>query len=207
MKTHTPVTPLFTALAALVVFSVPTQAQNSEKEAADMLRALNIQIGQAQQGGNRARVSQLQKRYLDIQKEWGVHPSPAPRRHVAPAPVAVSASWVSARNGGGKITGYRGGPIRVRKASVTLPHFWDEDRQANQSGRGAVLKFTDHEGNIYTYTGNWAFRGNLSVSLRLGDGDGGVYTGTLTMAPGSGIATVSLVGQGDAEGYNVTFAD
>lgn len=198
---------LLAAAAAFFTLSPRAEAQRNAQEAAEMLRGLNIQIAEAGRAGNRERVSQLQNRYLDIQKKWGVQP--AGTKKPVPPPVKPSNTWSSARAGTGKITGYRGGPVRVQRASVSIANFWYDldDKTPNQSGRGAVLKFTDAGGTVYSYSGNWTWRGNRAVSLRVGDGEGGVYTGTLTMAPQSGIATISLVGQGEAEGYNVTFAD
>ena len=85
MKTHCTLTSLFAVLALLLTSGASARAQGNAQEAADMLRALNIQIGQAKLEGNDARVSLLQNRYLDIQRKWGVRPSPGPRRP-APAP-------------------------------------------------------------------------------------------------------------------------
>ncbi len=206
MKTHSTITALLLAFVLLLAPGAPARAQGNAQEAADMLRALNIQIGEAKLDGNRERVALLQSRYLDIQKKWGVRPSAGPRRpEPEPVRVPISAPWADSKRGSGKITGYQGGKITVARASVTLPGFWDEDHHPNQGGRSASLKFTDIEGNVYNYTGGWTWRGNLSCSLRVGDGQGGVYTGTLTMDR-EGISTISLIGQGSAEGYNVSFS-
>jgi hypothetical protein len=203
MKTHCTLTAFLAAIALLLCQGTSARAQNNAQEAADTLRALNIQIGEAKLAGNDARVKLLQNRYLDIQKKWGVRPSPGP--HAAPPPVRVNTSWSDVRKGTGTITGYKGGRINVRSASVSIANFWDAYHNVNASGRGAVLKFTDIDGRAFNYSGNWSWRGNLTVSLKVGDGEGGFYNGTLNMDK-EGIATISLVGYGDADGYNVTFS-
>src|SRR5262245_40030055 len=108
---NTRILTLIVALATLGTFCARSEAQGTAREAADMLRALNIQIGEAQRAGDRQRVSLLQNRYLDIQKKWGVEPSPGPK---PPAVVVRPTAFSSAQNGSGKITGYKGGDIRVR---------------------------------------------------------------------------------------------
>jgi hypothetical protein len=203
MKKPTTALTLLAALLFLLGFGTPAHAQADAQEAADMLRALNIQIGEAQRAGNKERVHLLQNRFMDVQKKWGVRPSPGPAR---PLPPPVSTHYSSTQMGSGKITGYEGGPIRVRRVSVTLPNFYAHDRRPNESGRGAVLKFTDHDGAVYTYTGNWSYSGNRAVAVRVSDSEGGTYSGTLTMEQ-TGVSTVSLVGNRTAEGYNVTFAN
>lgn len=193
--------PALGLLAALLLTASSASAQSNAKEAADMLRALNIQIGEAQRAGNKERVSQLQARYLDIQKKWGVRPTddrPLP-------PVNRPRNWSHAENGSGKILGYRGGRIALRRASITLPSFWNGDRQ-NDSGRGAVARFTDSGGNEYLYSGSWSYRGNRVVSLRLTDDRGGLFGGTLTLNR-DGFSTVTLIGEGRAEGISVSFTE
>ncbi len=202
MKLHLLTRPALGVLAGVLLFATPSMAQSTAKEAADMLRALNIQIGEAQRAGNRERVSQLQARYLDIQRKWGVHPTdnrPAPPVDRPPRP------WSSAEDGTGKILGYRGGRIAIRRASATLPAFWDGDRP-NDNGRGAVVRFTDIDGNGYTYSGSWSNRGNRVVALRVTDERGGLFTGTLTMSR-SGFSTITLIGEGKAEGISVSFTE
>jgi hypothetical protein len=204
MKTHSTFAAMF--LAAFAILLIPTgsaHAQGNEREAADMLRALNIQIGQAQRAGDLERVKLLQNRYIDIQRKWGVRPSPGPRPE--PPRVPVSTPWSDVKKGEGKITGYKGGKIRVRSASVNIASFWNAAHEPNVGGKNAVLKFTTEDGTVFSYSGNWTWRGNLTVSLKVGDGEGGFYNGTLNMDH-EGISTISLVGYGEAEGYNVTFS-
>jgi|GEM_PF-5576652 len=206
MKTRCTITALLAVFAFLLVPTTPARAQGNAREAADMLRALNIQIGEAKLAGDLQRVQLLQNRYLDIQKKWGVRPSPGPG--VAPRPEPprpVNTTWTDARKGTGTITGYKGGKIGVRSVKVVITSFWDEFHKPNPGGKGANLRFTDDSGREFNYSGNWTWRGNLTVSLKVGDGEGGFYNGTLNMDK-EGIATISLVGYGEADGYNVTFS-
>ncbi len=202
MKTHSTIAVLLAAFAFLLIPAGPARAQGTPQEAADMLHALNIQIGQAQRAGDLERVKLLQNRYMDIQKTWGVRPSQGAR----PEPrVPVSTAWSDVKKGDGKITGYKGGKIRVRSAAVSIAAFWDPFHKPNPGGKGAVLKFTTEDGRAFTYSGTWAWRGKLTVSLKVGDGEGGFYNGSLNM-DNEGISTISLVGYGEAEGYNVSFS-
>lgn len=81
MKTSSISAASLIACVALFAFDTPAQAQNNAREAADTLRALNIQIGEAQRDGNRRRVHQLQDRFMQVQREWGVRPSPGPAHY------------------------------------------------------------------------------------------------------------------------------
>jgi len=206
MKTRSTFTALALAFVALLAGGTSAHAQRTAKEASDTLRALNIQIGEASLAGDKARVQLLQNRYMDIQRKWDVDPTPGPRRHApVPEPAPVKTTWTDSKNGSGTITGYRGGKIGVKRAYVHIPTFWDVFHKVTAGGKGIILKFTDSEGNVYTYSGNWTWRGNLSASLNVGDGDGGLYNGTLNMDQ-EGISTISLVGYGEAKGYNISFS-
>jgi hypothetical protein len=207
MKTHCTITALFAAAVLFLTQNTPAHAQSSPQEAVDVLRALTIKINQAKQAGDYDHVKELEHRYIDIERKWNVRLNPAPRPAPAPvpAPPPVNRTWSDVRKGEGKITGYKGGKIEVRSAAVTINNFWDATHTVNPGGKGASLKFTTYDGRIFSYSGNWAWRGNLTASLKVGDGEGGFYNGTLNMDK-EGIATISLVGYGDADGYNVTFS-